>query len=48
VIPGVKLSLELLRVLKEDKNPAENKKEYEARMIEDALGVLQLKGAFEK
>jgi exonuclease SbcD len=45
---GVKLSLELLRVLKEDKNPAENKKEYEARMIEDALGALQLKGAFEK
>jgi len=34
--------------LKEDKNPAENKKEYEARMIEDTLGVLQLKGAFEK
>jgi hypothetical protein len=45
---GVKLSLELLRVLKEDKSPAENKKEYEARMIKDAFGVLQLKGAFEK
>ena len=45
---GVKLSLELLRVLKEDRNPAENKKEYEARMIEDALGVLQLEGVFEK
>lgn len=45
---GVKLSLELLRVLKEDRNPAENKKEYEARMIEDALGILQLKGVFEK
>ena len=44
---GVKLSLELLRVLREDRN-AENKKEYEARMLEDALGVLQLKGAFEK
>ena len=45
---GVKHSLELLRVLKEDKNTAENKKEYETRMIQDALGVLQLKGAFEK
>jgi hypothetical protein len=45
---GVKLSLELLRVLKEDKNTAEKQKEYEARMLEDALGVLQLKGAFEK
>jgi hypothetical protein len=45
---GVKLSHELLRVLKEDRSPAENKKDYEARMLENALGVLQLKGAFEK
>jgi exonuclease SbcD len=45
---GVKLSLELLRVLKEDRSPAENKKDYEARMLKDALGVLQLKGVFEK
>ena len=44
---GVKISHELLRVLKEDKNPSENKKDFEARMIEDALGILQLKGAFE-
>jgi hypothetical protein len=44
---GVKVSLELLRVLRQDRN-SENKKDYEARMLEDALGVLQLKGAFEK
>ena len=45
---GVKLSLELLRVLKEERNPAENKKEYQGRMLNDALEALQLKGAFEK
>ncbi|MGZ4848163.1 MAG: DNA repair exonuclease [Halobacteriota archaeon] len=44
---GVQLSLDLLRLLKSAKGDLENKADYEARLREEAIEVLLLKGALE-
>jgi hypothetical protein len=44
---GVKLSLDLLRLLKSAKSDSEHKSDYEARLRKQAIEVLSLRGALE-